>query len=107
MDRDTRNLLTGLGIASASNYSVLAFVVSAYFTVLLLFWFLQLHMRASPNSDRRKQLKAAIWSLATFLTGMFAYKVAALMPWPVALVVWAMAAAMIIGGFYDFVIYPS
>ena len=110
------NLFTGLSFAILTCNSVLAihrsngdtwsvaFVVSAYFALLLLFWFMRLHERAAPNSVRKGELKAGIWSLSTFLTCMFSYKVAALMPWPVVVVVWAMAASVIIGGFYAFFI---
>jgi hypothetical protein len=38
---------------------------------------------------------------------MFSYKVAVLMPLPVALVIWAMAASVIIGGFYAFFIFHA
>ncbi|KAJ3701400.1 hypothetical protein LUZ61_005105 [Rhynchospora tenuis] len=82
-----------------------AFVVSAYFVVLLLFWCTQLYVRTAPYSAQRWKLKEAVWSLSTFLTAMSSYKVANLMPWPVALVVWGMSAAVSFGAFYEFFIH--
>ncbi|KAJ1691151.1 hypothetical protein LUZ63_015306 [Rhynchospora breviuscula] len=116
MDRDGGNWLTGVGFAMLTCNSALAiyrskedawsvaFVVSTYFALLLLFWCLRLYERAAPNPNgaQRWKLKVAVWSLSTFLTAMFSYKVANLMPRPVDLVVWAMAATVICGGFYAF-----
>lgn len=83
----------------------LAFVVVTYFSLLLLFWCLHLFQRAGPDAARRTQLKIAVWSLSTLITMMFAYKVAALMVWPLVVVVWVMAATVPVGGFYAFFIY--
>jgi Family of unknown function (DUF6490) len=114
MDRPAGNWLAGIGFALLTCNSALAiyrsngdawsvaFVVSAYFSLLLLFWFLRLYEQAGRNTAEGGKLKVAIWILSTFLTCMFSYKVAALMSWPVALVVWGMAAAVVFGGFYAF-----
>ncbi|KAJ4769841.1 hypothetical protein LUZ62_054098 [Rhynchospora pubera] len=119
MDRDGGNWLTGVGFAMLTCNSALAiyrskedawsvaFVASAYFALLLLFWCLRLYERTAPNGNgaQRWKLKVAVWSLSTFLTAMFSYKVANLMPRPIDLVVWTMAATVISGGFYAFFIH--
>ncbi|CAL9043950.1 unnamed protein product, partial [Musa banksii] len=79
------------------------FVVVAYVDLLLLFWCLRKFERSTESN--RGGLKAAVWFLATLLTGMFAHKVAAIMPWPVAAIVYCMAAATAGGGFWAFFIY--
>ncbi|KAJ3701388.1 hypothetical protein LUZ61_005093 [Rhynchospora tenuis] len=97
---------TGLAIyRSGNDLSSLAFVVVSYFALLLLFWCLHLFERAAPDGARRMQLKTAVWSLSTLITVMFAYRVAALMPLPLAVVVWVMATTVPVGGFYAFFIY--
>ncbi|KAJ1685457.1 hypothetical protein LUZ63_016847 [Rhynchospora breviuscula] len=97
---------TGLAIyRSGNDLSSLAFVVVSYFALLLLFWCLHLFERAAPDGPRRMQLKTAVWSLSTLITVMFAYRVAALMPLPLAVVVWVMATTVPVGGFYAFFIY--
>ncbi|KAJ3701391.1 hypothetical protein LUZ61_005096 [Rhynchospora tenuis] len=117
MNRDGGNWLTTVGFTVLTCNSVLAvyrskedawsvaFVVSAYFALLFLFWCLRLYERTAPNAAQRWKLIVAVWSLSTFLTSMFSYKVANLMPWPVDLVVWSMAASVICGGFYAFFIH--
>ncbi|CAL9091846.1 unnamed protein product, partial [Musa textilis] len=80
-----------------------AFVVVAYVDLLLLFWCLRKFERSTESN--RGGLKAAVWFLATLLTGMFAHKVAAIMPWPIAAIVYCMAAATAGGGFWAFFIY--
>ncbi|KAJ1685469.1 hypothetical protein LUZ63_016859 [Rhynchospora breviuscula] len=99
MDGDRGNWLTCFGFTMLTCNSSLeiyrskgdawsvAFVVSAYFAVLLLFWCLMLYMGAAPNEARRWKLKIAIWTLLTFLTAMFSYKGSELMLWPVSVVV--------------------
>ncbi|KAJ4818680.1 hypothetical protein LUZ62_031246 [Rhynchospora pubera] len=119
MDQDGGNWLSGISFVMLTCNSALAiyrskedawsvaFVVSAYFALLLLYWCLRLYELTAPNAAQRWKLKVAVWSLSTFLTAMFSYKVANLMPWPVDLVVWAMAATVICGGFYAFFIHDN
>jgi len=82
-----------------------AFVVSTFLDLLLLFFCLQMFEKTPRNSPRRNHLKIAVWCLSTFLTVMFSYKVAALMPLAVAIVVWGMSLSTIGAGFYLFFIY--
>lgn len=76
-----------------------AFVVASYAALLLLFACLRAYERAAPGAPARAPLKRAVWAATALLTTMFAWKVAALMPWPVAAVVWGLAAATVVGGF--------
>ncbi|OEL36996.1 hypothetical protein BAE44_0001986, partial [Dichanthelium oligosanthes] len=78
----------------------LAFVATAYAAPLLLLHSLRRFERA-PAADRGRW-KAAVWTLSTLLTVMFAARVAPLMPRLVGVVVCTMAAAMAGGGFWAF-----
>lgn len=66
---------------------------------------LRLLERANDDPARRGRLEAAAWALSAALTAMFAHRVAALMPTPVAVLVWSMAVATVAGGFYGLFIY--
>jgi len=48
----------------------------------------------------RGRAKAAVWALSTLLTTMFAARVAPLVPLPVGVAVWAVAAVTAGGGFW-------
>ncbi|KAJ4757224.1 hypothetical protein LUZ62_067599 [Rhynchospora pubera] len=87
---------------SKGDKGTVAFITISFTDLLLLFWCLRLFERAAPGSVTRERIKVAVWSLATLLTLMFSSKVAILMPLPVAVVVWVMAAATSVGGFYAF-----
>ncbi|WVZ82569.1 hypothetical protein U9M48_029823 [Paspalum notatum var. saurae] len=76
----------------------LAFVALAYAALLLLLHFLRRFERAPPEG--RGRAKAAVWALSTLLTAMFAARVGPLMPPPVGVAVWAMAATTAGGGFW-------
>ncbi|KAL5222795.1 hypothetical protein ABZP36_027508 [Zizania latifolia] len=79
-----------------------AFVLAAFLILLSLFYALRLFERLPRGSSRRVHVKAGVWVLTTALTIMFSYRVAALMPLPVAVVIWTMAGSTIIAGFYMF-----
>ncbi|EEE61089.1 hypothetical protein OsJ_14983 [Oryza sativa Japonica Group] len=89
---------------SQGDLASVAFVVAAYAALLLLFYFLGKFERARP--EERGKVKAAVWSLTTLLTAMFASRVAPLMPPLVAAGVWIMAAATVVGGFWAFFLHP-
>ncbi|CAN6215134.1 unnamed protein product [Urochloa humidicola] len=109
---DGTSLLTKLGVGaltcnsflaayrSRGDPSSVAFVLIAYAALLLLLHSLRKFERA-PQADRGR-IKAEVWGLSTLLTVMFASRVAPLMPPPVGVVVWAMAAATAGGGFWAF-----
>jgi hypothetical protein len=113
MDRgDGRaSLLTKLGLAVLTCNSVvaayrswgdpgsLAFVALAYAALLLLLHFLRRFERAAAPADRGRA-KAVVWVLSTLLTTMFAARVAPLVPLPVRVAVWAVAAVTAGGGFW-------
>ncbi|WOK93887.1 hypothetical protein Cni_G02588 [Canna indica] len=113
--RDEKDWLSALGFAfltynsatavyrSINEPSAVAFVVIAYLDLVLLFWCLR-RFETSSESNRGKY-KAAVWSLATLLTAMFSHKVAAIMPWPVALIVYGMTVVTAGGGFWAFFVY--
>jgi hypothetical protein len=80
----------------------ISFVGFSYLDLVLLFFCLRLYERAPPESARREHLKMAVWLLTTMLTAAFSYKVAATMLFPVQVLVWTMAGATVLGGFYAF-----
>lgn len=85
----------------------IAFVLFSYADLTLLFGCLRLYERTDPNLPRRDQLKVAVWLLTTMLTAAFSYKVAAIMPLPVAMLVWAMAFCTVAGGYYAFFLHTE
>ncbi|CAL9771147.1 unnamed protein product [Musa acuminata subsp. burmannicoides] len=113
--KDDYSLITLLGFAFLTYNSVtaayrsihdlwaLSFVIVAYADLVSLFWCLRQFERS--NQRHKERLKVAVWFLTALLTTMFSYKVASVMPWPVAVVVWCVGSATIIGGFYSFFVY--
>ncbi|KAF0913010.1 hypothetical protein E2562_019803 [Oryza meyeriana var. granulata] len=85
----------------------IAFVVFSYVDLVLLFYCLRLFERTPPESPRRHHIKTAVWLLTAMLTAVFSYKVAAIMPFPVKVLVWAMAGATVLGGFYTFFLHSE
>jgi hypothetical protein len=95
-------------IRSQGDRGAILFVGFSYGDLVLLFACLRLYERAPAGSSSREWLKAAVWILTTLLTFAFSYKVAALMPPPVALLIWIMAFATVAGGFVAlFVLKPK
>ncbi|KAG6538342.1 uncharacterized protein LOC122038253 [Zingiber officinale] len=90
---------------SMHDFSSVAFITTSYLDLLLLFWCLRKFETSAE--ENRGWLRAAVWVLATLLTVMFSGKVAAVMPWPVSLVVYGMAAVTAVGGFWAFFIKPQ
>jgi len=98
-------LTFNLGIAiyrSEGDPAAVGFVAFSYLNLVLLFYCLRRYENAEPDSPARGKLKMAVWVLTTLLTAVFSYKVAAIMPLPVQILVWGMAAATVGGGFYVF-----
>jgi len=112
MENDHFSWLTAMGFTfltfnsgmaiyrSKGDVGSVAFVAVSYLDLLSLFYCLRLYEKSQQDPSQRKIIKVIVWSLTTLLTVMFSYKVAALMPLPVAVIVWAMASATILGGFY-------
>uniref|UniRef100_A0A0D9VDS5 Uncharacterized protein n=1 Tax=Leersia perrieri TaxID=77586 RepID=A0A0D9VDS5_9ORYZ len=92
---------------SERDLPTISFVVFSYVDLLLLFYCLRLFEKTPPESPRRHHIKTAVWLLTTMLTAVFSYKVAAIMPFPVQLLVWGMAAATVVGGFYAFFLHSE
>ncbi|KAJ1257971.1 hypothetical protein BS78_10G037600 [Paspalum vaginatum] len=79
----------------------IVFVAASYLLLLLLFACLRAYERAAPGSAARERARRAVWPLTALLTAAFAWKVAAVMPSAVAgAVVWGLAVATIVGGFF-------
>jgi hypothetical protein len=87
--------------AAAGDVASVAFVIVSYGALLLLLRFLrEYELLAPPEAAvRREGLRRRVWTLCTLLTAMFAWKVAGVMPWPIAVGVWAAAAVTSAGGF--------
>lgn len=94
-------------IRSEGEKTAIAFVSFSYAVLVALFVCLRMYERARADSAKRKWLKIAVWTLTTMLTFSFSYKVAAIMPTPVAVVVWLMAFATVTGGFVAFFVYKE
>ncbi|XP_039843781.1 uncharacterized protein LOC120703693 [Panicum virgatum] len=90
---------------SNGDAAAVAFVAFSYVDLVLLFCCLRWFESAAPGSPARGHLKVAVWVLTTLLTLAFSYKVAAIMPVPVQILVWGMAAATVLGGFYAFFLH--
>lgn len=90
---------------SLGDATAILFVCFSYGDLVLLFACLRTYERAPAGSSTRWWLKIAIWVLTTMLTMAFSYKVAAVMPPPVAVGVWLMAFATVAGGFVAFFLY--
>ncbi|CAL9114042.1 unnamed protein product [Musa textilis] len=85
-----------------------AFVVASYTDLISLFYCLRLFERTAEAAvQRRKNLKKAVWCLSALLVAMFSYRVAAVMPPAVAVIVWCMAGLTVSGGFYSLFVYDS
>ncbi|CAN6277971.1 unnamed protein product [Urochloa humidicola] len=92
-------------VRSQGDKMAISFVAFSYGILVALFVCLKLYERAGAGSSRRNWLKIAVWVLTTLLTFAFSYKVAAVMPAPIAVLVWLMAFATVAGGFFAFFIY--
>ncbi|CAL5051016.1 unnamed protein product [Urochloa decumbens] len=85
---------------TAGDVGSVAFVVVSYGALLLLLRSLRSYELAPPEAAaERERLRLRVWALCTLLTGLFARKVAGVVPLPLAVGVWAVAAATSAGGF--------
>ncbi|WOL09158.1 hypothetical protein Cni_G17911 [Canna indica] len=94
--------VTSVARRSLHRPGTLFFVVFSYLDLVLLFVCLSLFQRLGPEArpEKRRRLKAAIWLLATALNLGFAWRMALLLPWPVAVTVWVTSMCVAAGGFY-------
>ncbi|CAN6246667.1 unnamed protein product [Urochloa humidicola] len=94
-------------IRSQGEMMVVVFVSFSYADLVMLFVCLRMYERAPAGSTKREWLKIGVWTLTTLLTFAFSYKVAAVMPPLVAVLVWIMAFTTVAGGFVAFFIYKE
>ncbi|KAJ1257985.1 hypothetical protein BS78_10G038500 [Paspalum vaginatum] len=80
---------------TAGDAASVAFVAVSYGALLLLLRDLRAYELAlAADAAERGPLRRRVWALSALLTAMFAWKVAAAVPWwPAAVIVWAAAAA--------------
>ncbi|CAN6358739.1 unnamed protein product [Urochloa humidicola] len=78
---------------------------------LLAAMFVCLHraQRLAPDSPpgERWRLQVAVWVLSTAISCVFAYRVTAVMPPALAVLVWSMIASVVIAGFYMVVLFKD
>ncbi|KAH7657452.1 MFS general substrate transporter domain-containing protein [Dioscorea alata] len=98
----TFNSITAVYRSINEPWTVL-FIVSVYVNVVLLLSSVRI-MERTPEG-KRDGIKATVWSLASSLTVMFSYRVAQMMPFALAVIVWLMASVTVFGGFYALVVY--
>ncbi|CAD5182692.1 unnamed protein product [Musa acuminata subsp. malaccensis] len=85
-----------------------AFVVASYADLISLFYCLRLFERTPEAAvQMRKNLKKAVWCLSALLVAMFSYRVAAVMPPAVAVIVWCMAGFTVSGSFCALFVFDS
>lgn len=63
--------------------------------------------RTPRDSSLRGKLKATVWFLTTLLTIMFSYRIGVVVPPAIAITVWIMAVATMLGGYYAFFVYKE
>ncbi|CAL5023133.1 unnamed protein product [Urochloa decumbens] len=97
----TLNSATAI-VRSRGDAAAVGFVCFSYADLVAIFLCLRMYERARAGSAKRTWLKIAVWILTGLLTFAFSGKVAAVMPPPVAVVVWLVAFATVAGGFFAF-----
>ena len=80
----------------------LAFIAATASLLAALLACLRRAERLAPDSPaaERRRVQAAVWALSTALSCAFAYRVAAVMPPPLAVLVWCMTAFVALVGLY-------
>ncbi|CAL5050990.1 unnamed protein product [Urochloa decumbens] len=97
-------LLTGKSILainrSRGDAAAITFVLASYLSLVQLFYCLRWFEASPQGSAARDKARLGVWLTTALLTAMFSWRVAAVMPWPVAAGVWFMGGSTIAGGFY-------
>jgi Family of unknown function (DUF6490) len=85
----------------------LAFVISCYVELTLLFFCMKMreNLGADATAEHVHWLKIVVFILTTLLTVTFAYRVSLIMPFLLKLVVWGMSGSVVVAGFYAFFIF--
>lgn len=92
---------------SRDNPWSVAYILVSLIDLVFLFYILRVFERTPRHSSLRGKLKATVWFLTTLLTILFSYRIGALVPPAIAITVWIMAVATILGGYYAFFIYKE
>ncbi|CAL5051020.1 unnamed protein product [Urochloa decumbens] len=92
---------------SRGDAAAVSFVVVSYLSLLLLSYCLRWFETAHPGSSSRDRARLGVWLTTTLLTVLFTWRVAALMPWPMASGVCFMGGSTLAGGFYALFLLPS
>ncbi|CAN6246666.1 unnamed protein product [Urochloa humidicola] len=92
---------------SRADLGSVAFVIISYADLVALFACLRWYERSDRNSPAREKIKAAVWLLTILLTVKFSFAMSGTLPLPTILLVWAMAAASGVGGFYTFFLHDD
>jgi peptidoglycan biosynthesis protein MviN/MurJ (putative lipid II flippase) len=85
---------------SRGDATAVLFVLASYLTLIQLFYSLRRFEESAPGSDVRDRARVGVWLATTALTAMFSWRVAAVMPWPVAAGVWLAGGCTVAGGYY-------
>ncbi|CAN6172502.1 unnamed protein product [Urochloa humidicola] len=80
--------------------AAITFVLASYLSLIQLFYCLQRFEESAPGSAARDRARLGVWLTTTLLTAMFSWRVAAVMPRPVAAGVLFMGGSTIAEGFY-------
>ncbi|CAN6230859.1 unnamed protein product [Urochloa humidicola] len=97
----TMNSATAI-VRSRRDKMAVAFIGFTYADLVALFLCLRMYEQARAGSVKRTWLKIAVWVQTALLTFAFSGKVAAVMPAPVAVMVWLVGFATVAGGFVAF-----
>ncbi|KAJ3701395.1 hypothetical protein LUZ61_005100 [Rhynchospora tenuis] len=92
---------------SRTNPWDLAFIISCYVELILLFLCMKQHenLTADSPSEQTDRLKIVVWILCTLLTFTFAWRISQIMPWYLNSIIWGMSASVILVGFYFFFLF--
>lgn len=92
---------------SLNDPATVGLVLFSYVDVVCLFCCLARFEKLGPDTPpaKRRKLKAGIWMLATALSLAFAWRVAEMMPWALAVALWGMSLSVALFGFYGLFLY--
>ncbi|TKW19643.1 hypothetical protein SEVIR_4G034000v4 [Setaria viridis] len=103
-------LLTGNSVLaiyrSRGDAAAVLFVLASYLSLVLLFCCLRRFEASAPGSAARDRARVGVWLATTVLTALFSWRVAAVMPCPVAAGVWFMGGCTVAGGYYALFLLP-
>eukprot|EP00262_Sarcandra_glabra_P020084 TRINITY_DN788_c2_g2_i1.p1 TRINITY_DN788_c2_g2~~TRINITY_DN788_c2_g2_i1.p1 ORF type:complete len:162 (+),score=7.35 TRINITY_DN788_c2_g2_i1:140-625(+) len=92
-------------IRTHEDLTTVVFVVFTYVGFMVLLWCLDSFNRTAEISPEKEKLKLPIWVLSSSLLLVFAYRVSEILSPVTFVLVWAIAIASSLSGFYLFFIY--